>query len=212
VLFLSACSKTDHVSPSSIVPSLVNAILIERDAVIIVDDYFNYDFLVGSSECKKIVSFSANCGCTSLSLVQGEVLDYSKPFRVNVQLHKSQLGKGSQEFFIKFQDNTAIACRLTYDYIPLPFVTPEELLFFEDINEKELVFCFPSEEDVTILDITLPQGMTWKKNFEKRKKSEIRIVFEINRTIFNDNPMGTINILTSSKKMPSCVLSYLVLR
>jgi hypothetical protein len=188
-----------------------NSPIIERNAGIVVESSFDYDFLVGGTECKDIESVTANCGCTKLFLCKGNRFDYSEPFHVNVQLNKKQLGDGRQDFFIKFTDGTAIECQLTYEYIPPPFLNPEELLFFEDVNEKEIIFCFPDEEGITIQKISLPNGITWRRDSTKEARYEIRLIFEINRSIFNSDSTGNIEVFTSSQKMSRFSLPYLVL-
>ena len=211
LLALWGCSKAAPV-PQVQTVMLDNVQIVERDAGTITDSPFDYDFLVGGADLKEIVSVSANCGCTGLSLHNGDVFDYSTPFRVTVQLHNSQFGKGRQDFFIKFSDGTAIEGRLAYEYAPPPFVTPEELRFFEDVNEKETIFCFPNEAAVAIQEVIHPIGITWKREHEKERRNEVCLAFEIDRTLFEGDPTGTIEVLTTSRNKPRFSLSYLVLR
>jgi hypothetical protein len=158
--------------------------MIERDAGVITEDLLGYDFLIGGTEIKEIAFISADCGCTQVFLNQGDIFDYSQPFRVIVQLQGTRFGKGHQDFFVKFSDDTAFTCRLAYEYAPLPFASPKELLFFEDVRTQEIILCFPNETDVAIYEVIHPTGITWKRESEQEKKSEIRLVFEIDRTLF----------------------------
>jgi len=212
LLILLGCSKVAPV-PSAQTATLDNVLIVERDAGTITDSPFNYDFLVGGAELKEIVSVSANCGCTGFSLYEGDYFDFSTPFHVTVQLDKSQFGKGCQDFSIKFSDDTAIEGRLTYEYAPPPFATPEELRFFEDVSRKEIIFCFPKETEVAIQEVVHPAGITWQREREKEKRLyEVCLVFEMDHSLFQGDPTGTIEVLTTSQAKPQFFLPYLVLR
>lgn len=174
-----------------------NCHIVERDAGKIETNRFSYDFLVGGIKLKGIVSVSANCGCTELSLRKGDIFDYSTPFRVTVQLSKNQPGKGHQEFLVVFSDHTAIEGQLSYEYVPPPFVTPEELRFFEDVCEKEAIFCFPNETGVAIQEVVHPVGITWRRECENEKPHEVCLVFEIDRSLFHSDPTGSIEVVAT---------------
>jgi len=209
-LFFSGCSKT--VQPPAENRTIVGGEFIERHAGVVTENLLEYDFLIGGNERKEIAFVSANCGCTRLFFNQGDIFEYSQPFRVHVQLQGTPLGKGQQDFFIKFSDNTAIVCRLTYEYIPPPFMVPEELRFFADVHEKDVIFYFPNETDVTIQDVKLPAGISWKRESSSEKKHEVRLVFKLDRSLFTDHPIGTVDVFTTSQAKPHFSLPYLVLR
>ena len=59
--------------------------------------------------------------------------------------------------------------------------------------------------------IILPDGITWKREHSREKRSEICLVFKVNRSLFAGEPMGTIEVFTTSPKMPRFSLPYLVL-
>lgn len=186
--------------------------VIERDAGVIKESSLDYGFLIGDTECKEIASVSANCGCTQLPLREGENLDFSKPFPVNIQLDKNHYGKGHQDFFIRFTDGAALACRLLYEYAPPPFAAPAELLFFEDVSKKRLVLSFPSESEVSIREVTAPAGITWKREPSGEKKHDVCLVFEMDRTLFEGEQTGLIEVVTTSHEKSRFSLPYLVLR
>jgi len=191
---------------------LVNSGSIERYAGVVTENLLEYDFLIGGDEVKEIAFVSADCGCTRLLFSPGDVFEFSQPFQVIVQLQGTRPGKGQQDFFIKFSDDTFISCRLTYEYAPLPFVMPEELRFFADVHEKEIVFFFPNETDITIQSITQPDGITWRREISREGHCEVRLIFEVDRSLFFDNPIGMITVFTSSKVKPHFSLPYLVLQ
>lgn len=195
----------------SVISTEENVQFIERNAGVVGEPSLDYDFLIGGTEVKQIVSVSADCGCTQLSLRKGECLDFSKPFPINIQLNINYFGKGHQDFFIQFADGTALKGRLAYEYAPPPFVTPKELLFFEDVSKKELVFSFPNESGVTIQEVVTPAGITWKHEPNGGKKNEVCLVFEINRSLFVGEQTGKIEVVTTSRKKPRFPLPYLVL-
>jgi hypothetical protein len=185
-------------------------LLVNRDAGVVMEDYLTYDFLVGGSMCRNVESVFANCGCTELSLKQGDIFDYSRPFQVKVQLNKEHWGKSSQKFVVNFVDGTALAGELSYNYLPYPYSNTETLLFFADVDAKTISLHFPGEDNVIIKDIIVPKGIAWKKtNITNAKK--ISIEFSIDRVIFQDTPSGSVEILTTSNRKPSFVLPYIVL-
>jgi hypothetical protein len=206
-VFLSACSRQND---QNII--LLSSDVIERDAGMIVEDCLHYDFLVGGTEHKEISKVVVCCGCTILSLRNGDYFDYSKPFQVDVQLNRLYYGKATQTFLIEFTDHSVIVGKLLYDYVPLPFVNREELVFLSDTNFKEVVFYFPNEENVTIQRIVSPEGIIGKRKIDKTKKYEFSIIFTIDYDVFHGASSGIIEIFTSSNRKQLFALSYIVLR
>jgi len=210
LLFL-GCSGTDACSPANEV--LLNEfVIIERDAGVIAEELLVYDFLIGGSEIKEIARIVADCGCTRVFLHRGDIFDFSQPFRVLVQLQGLRFGRGHQDFLIQFSDDTAIVCRLVYVYAPPPFAKPNELRFFADVNRKEIILCFPNEPGVVVQEVIHPVGITWKREPAQEKRYEVRLVFEVDRSLFGGNPMGRVEVLTTSQEKPLFSLPYLVLR
>ncbi|MDR3109681.1 MAG: hypothetical protein LBU65_08345 [Planctomycetaceae bacterium] len=192
-------------------PAIANGTIVERNAGIVSESPLYYDFLIGGGYHKEIEKVSVNCGCTSLSIKNGEILDSTKPFRVIVNLNKEQWGKGSQSFFITLVDGTGIHGRLIYDYSPLPYMNPDTLMFFEDVSKTEIIFCFPGEDNVKFNDITVPIGITWEQKKDSLRRGEIRIVFTLDRSIFQDEPSGMICVFTSSNRKATFSFPYMVL-
>ncbi len=185
--------------------------VIECHAGVIEAPLLEYDFSAAGVGPKEIAAVTVGCGCTRLSLRQGEVFDFSNTFRVNIQLDEFQPGKGQQNFLVRFTDGSAIEGLLSYDFRPPPFATPREMRFFEDIDEKELLLCFPGEKDVTIQGIVTPTGFSWEQDSTNQKPHEISLVFELDRSLFTDKRMGVIEIVTTSQRKPRFALPYSVL-
>lgn len=68
-----------------------------------------------------------------------------------------------------------------------------------------------------VREVILPDGITWKREHVQetsvqKADGKFRLVFEIDRSIFADNPMGTVEVFTSSQEKSRFSLPYLVLR
>jgi hypothetical protein len=181
-----------------------------REAGVVRDEILDFDFFIDGQEIKKVTSVFISCGCTTIDIQQGNAINFERPIHVRIQMPAGNFGKGQQSFTLGFEDNTSLEGIVAYVYQPEPFFSPDKILFFEDITERTIRFYFPGEENVTINDVSVPQGMTWSIA-SKPQRFLSEVTFNVDRNLFDSASEGVIQITTSSSKKPTCQLPYLVL-
>jgi len=171
-----------------------------------------FDCVVGGSEKKIIDHVTKSCGCATVGLEKGDLLDFDKPFKVSVSMQGKPAGKGSQDVAIGFKDGTVFLAKIKYTYRPLPSITPEYLVFKTSDEKKIVAFEFPGESNVSIIKPDLPAGVTsLLVTHPDDKKSNVVLELQVNRSLLNGVTDGVIDITTSSDRQAKFRIPYLIL-
>ncbi|MDR3109020.1 MAG: hypothetical protein LBU65_04945 [Planctomycetaceae bacterium] len=144
--------------------------------------------------------------------MEGEILNFNKPFMVNVSVEGKAMGRGMQDVLICFEDESAVQITVSYVYLPLPTCSPTNLLFKQDEMEKTLCLTFPQESDVILGDMPPLPFLTFSQTTESQDgTSMIRIKCVLDRSKLENEKDGNIRITSSSERKPEFVIPYLVL-
>lgn len=178
--------------------------VVEKDVV--------FDCVIGGLEKRTVDRVTKSCGCATVGLEEGDVLDFSKPFKVSVSMKGKPAGKGSQDVTIGFKDGTVFLAKVKYDYRPLPSITPKFLVFQASDKERVVTIDFPDEEDISITKIAIPHGITSSWNARpSANKSKIVIKLQVDRSLLSETRDGVIDIVTSSDRRASFSIPFLIL-
>ena len=188
-------------------------ITIERDAGV-VRQRVNYDFLfdmLGEKELEKVV---LSCGCTAIPVKAGDVIDFSKPLVIDIDLNGKPPGVSVETFLLSFTDGTILLGKVKYDHIPSPFYNPQNLIFQGIEDSKELTFVFFTEKDIVLKESALPPciTMTEKERDEDDVKCQIVLLFTLDRGVSTTDNQGIIQISSSSTATSEFRIPYLILR
>ena len=186
---------------------------VNYDAGRFTSEVISFSLPLSGKGTRTIDSFYTTCGCVTLLLNKGESIDCSGKVKVMVVLPKNKETKESQGFTIHFTDETVIDGTISYEYVPDPFFAPENVRFFKDISEKDVVLSLPGEMSMSIRDISLPRGLKCETEEQVNgTRKEIYFHLSLDRALFDGDPIGTIDIGTDSDTYPLFSLPYLVLK
>ncbi len=171
-----------------------------------------YDCIIGGSDTRIVESVTKSCGCASVALNEGDIVDFSKPFKISVSMKGKPAGAGSQQVVIGFTDGSVFRAALKYDYHPPPSASPEYLVFKGTEAKRDVSFTFPAETNVTITTVEAPPYLASSVTSKSDdNKTEIALRFEVNRSLLNGAKDGVIDIATSSNRQAAFRIPYLIL-
>jgi hypothetical protein len=172
----------------------------------------SHEFVIGGQSMKQVEDVGKSCGCTAVGVAKGDLLDLSLPFSVRVDVAGKVQGPQSQSFRIVFTDGTAYSGKLLFDYWPPPHVNPMYLVFRAGENEKDLRLSFPREEAVAVDLLGSPSHLTWELLASQDIGSgELAVRVRIDRTALERSEEGVITIHTTSPRLETVKVPYLVL-
>jgi len=178
----------------------------------VVTENVSKEIIIGGQSLKTIEDISKSCGCTSVGVGKGEVLDFSLPFVVRIDMTGKAPGPQSQSFRVVFTDGTTYSARLTFDYWPLPRAEPLYLVFRSDESEKEVRFVFPREKNPAIVAVDSPSHVSWEVvSARESGKEEMMVRIRVNRAALGKAEEGVITIRTTSPRRDDIKIPYLIL-
>jgi hypothetical protein len=222
LMLLSGCQKNDVGSFGNDVGSNNSGMTVidpseiitqERDAGVI-RQRTNFDFIFDMQGVKEIEKVVLSCGCTGLPVKAGDIIDFSKPLIVDIDLSGKPSGTSVQTFLLSFTDGTIVLGKVKYDHVPLPFYTPQNLIFQGSEDSKELTLTYFEEKNVVLKESILPQciTMTEKERIEDEEKIKIVILFTLDRSVNTADSQGIIQISCSSTTTSEFRIPYLILK
>jgi|GEM_PF-5202045 len=172
----------------------------------------SHEVVIGGQSFKHVEDVVKSCGCTSVGVAKGDLLDLSLPFLVRVNVAGKVQGPQSQSFRIAFTDGTAYSGKLSFDYWPLPHVEPMYLVFRAGENEKDVRLLFPREAAMAVVSVDAPSYLSCQvvSSLESGRE-EWALRFQIDRTALQTSQDGVVTIHTTSPRRDAVKIPYLVL-
>ena len=186
---------------------------VERDAGI-VRHRTSFDFvfdMLGEKEVEKVV---LSCGCTAIPVKAGDIIDFSKPLVIDIALNGKPPGVSVETFLLSFTDGTILLGKVKFSHVPLPSFNPKNLIFHGDETFKELTLTFYAEKGVVLEESNLPPCITIaeKERIEDDEKSQIVLLFTLDRNVSTTDNQGIIQLSTSSVETSEFRIPYLILK
>ncbi|MBA3315124.1 MAG: tetratricopeptide repeat protein [Planctomycetaceae bacterium] len=178
----------------------------------VVTESVSHPCLLGGERRKRVASVGTSCGCTTPDLEESDMLDFSKPFQVFINMSGKKPGKGSQLITIGFDDGTVENARLKYDYQPPPFADPKQIIFRPEEGERVITATYLGEPEVRVEEVRFPGGAARVVSSEPTQGGRIiKISVLPDRSNLRTSTEGTIDIVTSSEHRPRLSVPFLVL-
>lgn len=178
----------------------------------VVSENVLHEIVVGGQTLKTVKDIGKSCGCTSVGVREGELLDFSLPFVIRIDMTGKAQGPQSQSFRIGFTDGTAYSGKLVFDYWPLPQAVPLYLVFRSDESEKDVRLFFPREKSPAVVAVDSPSHMSWNVvSSQEDGNEELRVRIQVDRAALGVAEDGVVTIHTTSSRRDTVKIPFLVL-
>lgn len=111
----------------------------------------------------RIDFISRTCGCTSIDLKIGDMLEQNSEVKWSLTPAGKPAGSNAVTAVIDLGPKYRILLHLDFFYVPKPKVEPNQLIFWPGSTHKVVTIGFGGSEGISLVDIGAPKGISVEK-------------------------------------------------
>jgi hypothetical protein len=169
-----------------------------------------YQFKLGNTNNETIKTIFRTCGCTTVNLSEGDVIQTNSAVTIAISLEGKSFGKGNQTVGIETTDGKNYHFDLAYKYYPKPFSKPMAVVFSSWFEKKQVQLFFPEEEQIKFVSQE-PRDCPITAKVLYNGSHFIWLGLSLVKEKKMDLPHeGVLTVITTSKIRPKIAIPYLV--